>query len=77
MPRQSAELHKVVQLNLEPEARLRLLFRRERELLGKLADVRADLESARVAFSRANDLRANPRMELLRTRCAPPPRRQP
>ncbi len=72
----AAEAHEVIELPIDAEKTLRLLFRRERQLLSQLADVRNALESARSGFARANQLRANPRMELLRTRFAPPPRPQ-
>lgn len=69
-------LHEVVELPLDAEKELRLLFRREAMLVRQLADVRNALEQARGRFARSNNLSANPRMKLLRTRFAPQPQRR-
>jgi len=63
----------IITLPVEPERELRILFRREQQLEKQRLEVSAGLLSARKAYAAANGLAALPRMELLRTRFAPPP----
>lgn len=72
MPRSNAKLRIVAAPPpcdpRDPEQELANLFRREAALERELRQVRAALDTARKRYAEANQLRANPRMELLRTR---------